>query len=160
MAERQVSSMQIIYSIIEQQPARYFFPTASQHKTGLLARVPHASEILTDEFANKTHVEFDPNDHRAHRHRDWLDKAFQKREKVLFIAGGDTGRKLSQAAIQFCLTEPNIAAVLPNIVRDNQLMEFAAATEVAPLTDDEVSELNRLYDDEFSSLEEIQPQRT
>ncbi len=158
MAERQVKSMQIIYSIIEQQPARYFFPTAHEHNTGLLARVPHASEILTDEFTDQMRVEFDPSDHRAHRKQEWLDVAFQKRERVLFIAQ-ETNRTLAQAAIQFCLAEPNIAAVLPNIVRKDQLVEFAAGSEVPPLTQDELTELNRLYDEEFSTLEAIQPQR-
>lgn len=159
MAERRASSMQIIYSIIEQQPARYFFPTAREHETGLLARVPHASEILTDDFADKARVEFEPGDHRAHRHREWLDKAFRKREQVLFVAGGDTGRTLAQAAIRFCLTEPGIASVLPNIVRSDQLAEFAAASDVPPLTEDETGELSRLYDEEFAALEAIQPER-
>lgn len=159
MAERRVTTMQIIYSIIEQQPARYFFPTAKEHNTGLLARVPHASEVLTDEFTEKMKVEFDPSDHRAHRKQEWLDNAFRKREKVLFIAQ-ETGRTLAQAAIQFCLAERQIATVLPNIVRQEQLDEFAAATDVPPLTDDEIAELNRLYDEEFAALEEIQPQRT
>ncbi len=159
MAERRVASMQIIYSIIEQQPARYFFPTAREHGVGLLARVPHASEILTDDFADKARVEFEPGDHRAHRHREWLDKAFRKREQVLFAAGGDTGRTLAQAAIQFCLTEPNIASVLPNIVRRDQLVEFTAGSEAAPLTGEEAAELTRLYDEEFAALEEIQPER-
>ncbi len=159
MAERRAPSMQIIYSIIEQQPARYFFPTAREHETGLLARVPHASEILTDDFADKARVEFEPGDHRAHRHREWLDKAFRKREQVLFVAGGDTGRTLAQAAIRFCLTEPGIASVLPNIVRRDQLAEFAAASDVPPLTEDETAELSRLYDEEFAALEAIQPER-
>ncbi len=158
MAERHAKSVQIIYSIIEQQPARYFFPTAHEHNTGLLARVPHASEILTDEFTDKMKVEFDPSDHRAHRKQEWLDTAFKKRERVLFIAE-ETGRTLAQAAIQFCLSEPNIAAVLPNIVRKDQLVEFTEGSDVASLTEDEVTELNRLYDEEFSTLEAIQPQR-
>ncbi|MEX2598130.1 MAG: aldo/keto reductase, partial [Dehalococcoidia bacterium] len=159
MTERRVETMQIIYSIIEQQPARYFFPTAHEHKTGLLARVPHASEVLTDEFTEKMKVEFDPSDHRAHRRQEWLDKAFHKREKVLFVAQ-ETGRTLAQAAIQFCLAEPRIASVLPNIVRPSQLAEFAAATDVPAMTPEELTELHRLYDEEFAALEEIQPQRT
>ena len=159
MSERKVPSMQVIYSIIEQQPARYFFPSARTNKTGLIARVPHASEILTDEFINKAKVEFDENDHRAHRHQEWLDEAFKKRERVLFIADESSGRKLSQAAIQFCLSETSIATVLPNIVRQDQLEEFAAAAETPQLHDEEILELNRLYDEEFSALEIIQPQR-
>ena len=159
MSERKVPSMQIIYSIIEQQPARYFFPAAHTFETGLIARVPHASEILTDEFINKTKVEFDANDHRAHRHQEWLDEAFKKRERVLFLAEESSGRKLSQAAIQFCLSEASIATVLPNIVRQDQLEEFASAAESPKLSAEELIELNRLYDEEFSKLEIIQPQR-
>ena len=115
--------------------------------------------MLTDEFTEKMKVEFDPSDHRAHRRQEWLDLAFRKRERVLFIAG-ETGRTLAQAAIQFCLSEPSIAAVLPNIVRRDQLDEFAAGSDAPPLSADEVAELNRLYDEEFAALEEIQPQRT
>ncbi len=158
MSERNVESMQIIYSIIEQQPARYFFPTAREHKTGLLARVPHASEVLTDEFTEQMKVEFDPSDHRAHRKREWLDQAFRKRERVLFVAQ-NTGRSLAQAAIQFCLAESQITSILPNIVRHDQLVEYAKAPDVPPLTQDELAELNRLYDEEFAGLETIQPQR-
>ena len=158
MAERKVPAIQIIYSIIEQQPAREFFPTANAEGTGLLSRVPHASEILTDQFTNQQTVEFDPSDHRAHRRREWLDEAFAKREKVLFIAQ-ETGRTLAQAAIQFVLSEPRIASVLPNIVNDAQLREFSAATETPAIAADELAELNRIYDEEFMALEEIQPQR-
>jgi aryl-alcohol dehydrogenase-like predicted oxidoreductase len=159
MAERKLPSMQIIYSIVEQQPSRYFFPRAHEHGTGLLARVPHASEILTDQFEKQATVEFDPSDHRAHRKQEWLDQAFQKRNLVKFIAQ-DTGRTLAQAAIQFCLSESTIAAVLPNIVTQEQLHEYVAGSEAAPLTGEEITELYRLYDEEFSALEAIQPQRT
>ena len=158
MSERRVSSMQVIYSIIEQQPARYFFPTAQEQNVGLLARVPHASEILTGQFEEQAKVEFDPSDHRAHRRQEWLDQAFRKREKVMFVAQ-ENGRTLAQAAIQFCLSEPAIASVLPNIVNQAQLNEYAAGSEVPPLAPDELAELHRLYDEEFASLEAIQPQR-
>ena len=106
MRERNISSLQVIYSIIEQQPARQFFPIAGEQKTGLLARVPHASEILTDAFTDKAKVEFDPSDHRAHRKQEWLDKAFQKRDKVLFIAQ-DTGRTLASAHL-LALLQPKV----------------------------------------------------
>ena len=158
MAERHAQTMQIIYSIIEQQPARYFLATAREQGTGLLARVPHASEVLTDEFTDKMKVEFDQSDHRAHRRQEWLDNAFRKREKVLFVAQ-ETGRTLAQAAIQFCLSEPNIAAVLPNIVRRDQLDEFVEAAHVPPISEEELAELNRIYDEEFMALEDIQPER-
>tara|TARA_Y100000590_G_scaffold464050_2_gene632459 strand:- start:273 stop:1274 length:1002 start_codon:yes stop_codon:yes gene_type:complete len=158
MKERKVPIMQVIFSIIEQQPARDFFEVAKQQGTGLLSRVPHASEILTDQFADKSTVEFDPSDHRAHRKREWLDQAFAKREKILFIAD-ETGRTLAQAAIQFCLAETSIASILPNIVNQDQLNEYCRATDTPKLNSEELIELHRIYDHEFVSLEKIQPQR-
>ena len=50
MKERQVSSLQIIYSILEQDPAKDFFPIAKDCEVGLLSRVPHASEALTGRY--------------------------------------------------------------------------------------------------------------
>ena len=49
--------------------------------------------------------------------------------------------------------------MLPNIVRQNQLDEFTAGSDVPPLAPDEITELHHLYDDVFATLEEIQPQR-
>ncbi len=159
MSGRGVSAMQIIYSIVEQQPARDFFPIAENKQTGLLSRVPHASDVLTDKFEALGKLQFDKDDHRAHRRQEWLDTAFQKREKVKFIAL-ESGRTLAQAAIQFCLSEPSIASVLPNIVTEDDLLEFSKGSEVPVLDEQEVRELYRIYDEEFATLESIQPQRS
>jgi aryl-alcohol dehydrogenase-like predicted oxidoreductase len=147
MLERDIPIMQIIYNIIEQEPARTFFPAARRMNTGLLSRVPHASDVLTDKYANGP-PEFDPSDHRAHRRQEWLEQAMRKRHKALFVSQ-ETGRSLSQAAIQFCLSEPTIASVLPNITNLEELREFAATTDTQPLTLEEVSQLHSLYDTHF-----------
>lgn len=153
MRERRAPSVQIIYSILEQQPARNFFPVARETETGLLARVPHASDVLTDRYVKEPPT-FDANDHRAHRRQRWLEQAMRKRERVTFVAEG-TGRTLAQAAIQFCLSEPTIASVLPNIVNEEQLREFAAAPETPALTPDEVQRLWGLHDDNFGGMERL-----
>jgi aryl-alcohol dehydrogenase-like predicted oxidoreductase len=147
MQERDIESLQIIYSALEQQPARNFFPAAEKANTGLLSRVPHASEVLTDDFVAKK-PSFDADDHRAHRRQQWLESAMKKREQVVFMAS-ETGRTLSQAAIQFCLSEPSIASVLPNIVRLDQLAELAASSETPPLENDELEYLRERFDENF-----------
>ena len=55
MKDRHVDSLQIIYSILEQEPAKDFFPIAQDHEVGLLSRVPHASNTLTGEFIEIPH---------------------------------------------------------------------------------------------------------
>ena len=62
MIERNVKSLQIIYSILEQDPARSFFPIAEEKEVGLISRVPHASEALTGKYTEPP--VFKEGDHR------------------------------------------------------------------------------------------------
>ena len=59
MRYRNISAMQIIYSILEQEPAKSFFPIAAEEEVGLISRVPHASEVLTNRYDQPP--EFDPS---------------------------------------------------------------------------------------------------
>ena len=155
MRERQVDSMQIIYSILEQEPARDFFPIARDEDVGLISRVPHASEVLTGRFSKPP--EFDPGDHRASRKAEWMERALAKAERVKFLAGEDTGRTMSQAAIKFCLAQPSIVSVLPNFTNLDELREYTAAPETPDLTEEEQSRLDDLWQHGFD-LEDPAPE--
>ena len=146
MRERHVSSLQIIYSILEQEPARRFFPIAEEEHVGLLSRVPHASEVLTGRFTEPP--AFDASDHRAHRRHEWMTQALQKAEQVKFLAE-ETGRTLSQAAIKFCLAQPSIASVLPNITNIEELREYASAPEAPDVEREELDQLDDLWENGF-----------
>jgi aryl-alcohol dehydrogenase-like predicted oxidoreductase len=67
-----------------------------------------------------------------------------KLEQISFLTQ-DTGRTLGQAAIQFILTEPSICSVLPNIYNEQQLREFAAASDTPSLTPSELAILTELH---------------
>ena len=153
MQERHVPSLQIIYSLLEPDPARDFFPIAETEKTGLLARVPHASEVLTDKFTEVP--SFDPGDHRALRRAKWLTQAMQKRKHLLFLAQ-ETGRTLAQSAIKFGLAQPTVTAVLPNITNEQELKEYAAAPETPDLTGEELAIIEGLFRSNFYLEEQYQ----
>ena len=155
MRERHVDSMQIIYSILEQEPARDFFPIAKEEQVGLLSRVPHASEVLTGRYIEPP--TFDESDHRANRKAEWMKQALAKFERVKFLASEDAGRSMSQAAIKFCLSEPSIVSVLPNFTTMDELREYTAATETPDLTEDELRRLDDLWLTGFD-LEDPVPQ--
>ncbi|SVD92648.1 uncharacterized protein METZ01_LOCUS445502, partial [marine metagenome] len=83
MRQRHLDSVQIIYSILEQDPALDFFPIAEEENIGLLSRVPHASNMLTG-----AHLEipaFDENDHRALRKAEWMKESMLKVARVQFL---------------------------------------------------------------------------
>ena len=155
MKERHVSSIQIIYSILEQDPAKAFFPIAQDEQVGLLSRVPHASEALTGRYTEPP--AFDESDHRSHRRAEWLSEALRKVEQVKFLATEDTGRTLSQAAIKFCLYQPSIVSVLPNFTNLDELNDYTSAVDAPDLTDEEQALLDDLWENDFS-LEEPAPQ--
>ena len=146
MQERKVSSLQIIYSILEQEPALQFFPIAEDEQVGLLSRVPHASEILTDRYAQPP--TFEAGDHRSNRRQEWMANAWKKREQVKFLAEG-TGRSMAQAAIKFCLAQGAIVSVLPNITSMDQLVEYTSAVDTPDLIIEESQQITGLWENSF-----------
>ena len=146
MRDRGMEVIQIIYSILEQQPARQFFPIAEERGTGLLSRVPHASGLLDGTYTKDT--VFAPDDHRSHRRREWLEAGIRKLAAIEFVKESMTAT-MGQIAIKFVLSGPGVASVLPNILSGEQLDEFAAAPETDDIPDDIVAELHRLFDDGF-----------
>ena len=146
MQERHVHTLQIIYSILEQDPARDFFPIAKAEDVGLISRVPHASDVLTGKYIEPP--TFQEGDHRSHRRAEWLSEALKKAEQVRFLAL-DEERTMSQAAIKFCLAQPNIISVLPNFTNLEELGEYTRAPETPDLTQDERSQLDDLWENGF-----------
>ena len=56
---------------------------------------------------------------------------------------------MSQAAIQFCLAEPTIVSVLPNLTNLEELEEYANAPETPALTEEEQIQLDELWQNDF-----------
>ena len=153
MRERQVESLQIIYSILEMEPAIDFFPIAEECEVGLLSRVPHASNTLTGEFTEVP--AFDENDHRAFRRAEWMREALAKVERVRFLAQEDS-RTMAQSALQFVLKKPQIVSVLPNFTKMEELHEYTAAVDTPALTDEEQAYMDELWQNKFY-LEDVEP---
>ncbi|NQW23809.1 MAG: aldo/keto reductase [SAR202 cluster bacterium] len=155
MTERDIDSAQIIYSILEQDPAKDLIRLAEKNEIGLLSRVPHASNTLTGEYDHGLPI-FDADDHRAHRKNEWLSEAMQKVARVRFLVQEDT-RTMAQSAIQFVLKQPAIISVLPNFTTLAELSEYTAALETPGLTDDEQAQLDELWAHGFD-ISEPEPQ--
>ncbi|MBI3320349.1 MAG: aldo/keto reductase, partial [Candidatus Omnitrophica bacterium] len=97
---------------------------------------------------------FSEQDHRYHRvstedrKRQWQVEGLKKVKQLSFLTEG-TGRTVAQAAIQFILSEPSVASVLPNMYDERLLQEFIAASETPVLTRSELSRIQALYADSF-----------
>ena len=146
MRERQVDSLQIIYSILEMEPAIDFFPIAEECEVGLLSRVPHASNTLTGEFTEVP--AFDESDHRAFRRAEWMREALPRWSGSSSWCRRTPGT-MAQSAIQFVLKKPQIVSVLPNFTKMEELHDITAAVDTPGLTDEEQGLLDELWQNKF-----------
>ncbi len=146
MKERSTPTLQIIYSMLEQDPANRFFPIAEGNETGLMTRVPHASGMLDGTYTKDT--VFDASDHRSHRRRQWLEQSLQKVATLDFLTEG-IDSTIGQIAIRFALAGPKVASVLPNFTNLPQLEEFAAAPHTEEIPQEFLDRVAELYEENF-----------
>src|SRR5690606_21942937 len=134
-------ALQIIHNILEQHPGSDFFPDARANDVGLMVRVLHSSGMLEGHYTVDT--VFPANDHRRHRPKSWLINGVKKIATLKFLTEG-RDQTLGQAAIKFILSEPSVTTVLPNIYNVEQLNEFAAASDLPDLTEDDLRKISEL----------------
>jgi aryl-alcohol dehydrogenase-like predicted oxidoreductase len=146
MRTRPIAGLQMIYNMLEQDPGRELSRVAAEEGVALLVRVPHSSGMLEGKYTAET--KFEKNDHRQHRPKEWLEGGLQKIEKLQFLTQ-DRDLTIGQAALKFVWQTPMCAVALPNIYNVEQLEEFAAASDKADLTDDDMAQLADLYDNKF-----------
>jgi aryl-alcohol dehydrogenase-like predicted oxidoreductase len=151
MRKRDVSGMQMIHNILEQDPGRGLIETARETDTSLVVRVPHSSGMLEGKYDENT--TFAKNDHRRHRPKEWLTEGLRKVEQLSFLTESGE-RTLGQAALKFILAAPEVASTLPNIYEEEQIEEFAAAPETPDLTEEELARIAELYENNFGLQEQ------
>ena len=137
-------SLQTVFNVLEQEPGRTFAAGAEGRATDRSGSsrasrtrpTPCPGKITRD-------TEFPPGDHRAHRNRDNMLDNFDKADTLQFLWDG-TGRTIGQAAIAGILADPAFTTVLPTCVSVDDVVEYAAASDL-PLTPDETSRLDELW---------------
>jgi aryl-alcohol dehydrogenase-like predicted oxidoreductase len=147
LRRRPLASLQTVFNLLEQGPGRTFAaePAVADGRVGLIARVPHASDVFTGKIDRDT--VFPASDHRSHRNKDNMLDNFDKAETLTFLWDG-TGRTIAQAAIAGILANPAFTTVLPTFVTVDEVREYAEATE-QPLSDDERSRVDDLWSRNF-----------
>ena len=150
--ERDITSVQHIYNMLEQHPghALHDAATDASKDTMFLIRVTHSSGMLEGQYTADT--VFPPTDHRSHRPRSWLLNGIKKIDKLRFLETSE--RTLGQTALLWLLADDRVASTLPNIYNQEQLIEFAKAPDCPPLTSDELAKIDNLHSKNFGVEEE------
>lgn len=149
--EPDIGTIQMIWNILEQEPGTSMIAAAREHAPDCVfnIRVTHASGMLEGKYTEDT--VFADNDHRRHRPRSWLINGLKKISTLDFLKREMT---LGQAALKWLLAEPKVISALPNIYDDEQLAEFAAASDLPDLSSDDLERIDELARENFGVVEE------
>ena len=149
-----VVSVQIIYNIFRQRPARLFFEEAARRKVAIIARVPLASGLLSGKITRDT--AFAADDHRNFNRQG---KAFDVGETfagVPFETGLEAveeiralvpaGESMAAFALRWILMADAVSVVIPGARNGEQAKANAAAASLPAIPQDVMDATRAVYD--------------
>jgi aryl-alcohol dehydrogenase-like predicted oxidoreductase len=150
-----VQSLQVILNNFRRKPLEELLPAAQKAEVGILARVPLASGLLTGKYDEST--TFPADDHRTfNRHGEAFDVG-ETFAGVPFDVGVAAAREVAEIAgesvptaafaLRWVIDQPGVTTVIPGARNVTQVRGNVAAATLAPLTDSQLSDLERLYDE-------------
>jgi aryl-alcohol dehydrogenase-like predicted oxidoreductase len=121
-------TLQVLYNVLNQAPAKDLFPLAKQHGYGIIARVPLASGLLSGKF--RTDTTFATDDIRQNfLTAKRLEEAIPRVDEAKSIIGG-TARSLAEGALRFVLASDAVSTTIPGARTVRQVEMNVAADEV------------------------------
>jgi aryl-alcohol dehydrogenase-like predicted oxidoreductase len=149
-----VQSVQIIFNMFRLRPTELFFREAQRRKVAIVARVPLASGLLSGKMTRNT--KFAEDDHRNFNR---YGQAFDRGETfsgVDYETGLDAvealralvpeGATMAQLALRWILMFDAVSAVIPGAKRPSQAEDNAKASDLAPLTPEQMKAVENVYD--------------
>jgi aryl-alcohol dehydrogenase-like predicted oxidoreductase len=150
-----VASIQIILNALRLKPLERVLPAAAAAGTGIIARVPLASGLLSGRYDE--HTTFPADDHRTYnRHGEAFDVG-ETFSGVDFATGLEAVRRLAplvpeeatmaQFALRWIIDQPGVSVVIPGARTTAQAQANAAAAALAPLDAAALAEVSAIYDE-------------
>jgi aryl-alcohol dehydrogenase-like predicted oxidoreductase len=143
---RNITCLQTVYNLLEQEPGRRLMAAAEQNDVGIMVRVPDASGMLTGKVTAET--KFDKEDHRSFRKHEFIVEAMKKIDNIRPVADGK-GWSVAELAIKFILSQPQVSVVLPTMTSLDEIEWFVSLSDGKYLSSGEANSLSELYDKNF-----------
>jgi aryl-alcohol dehydrogenase-like predicted oxidoreductase len=108
-------TVQVIYNVFDQTPARELFPACLRHDVGVIVRVPLDEGGLTGTI--RPDSTFADGDFRARYFRGVRRQQVFARAEALAALLGEEAKTLPELALRFCLSAPAVSTVIPGMRR-------------------------------------------
>ncbi len=155
-----VATVQIIFNVFRQRPARLFFDEARHRDVGVIVRVPLASGLLTGKLTRDSR--FGPDDHREfNRHGEAFDvgETFAGVDFERGLEAVDAlrplvpeGMTMAQLALGWILGFDAVSTVIPGAKTPEQARSNAAASDLRALPAATLERIAELYRDRIGPL--------
>jgi len=155
-----VSTIQIIYNIFRQRPDEMLFARAREKNVGLIIRVPLASGLLSGKYSSSTR--FGPGDHRFFNRNGMMfdkgetfsgvpyEKGLEVVESLKKLFPENT--PLAHVALRWILMHEEVSCIIPGASSPEQVRTNLLSGEFPPLSEVQMTAINRLYTDEIKPL--------
>jgi aryl-alcohol dehydrogenase-like predicted oxidoreductase len=120
-------TLQVLYNVLNQSPAKELFPLAKERGYGIIARVPLASGLLTGKYRQDT--VFKSDDIRQNfLTPKRLEEAAARVDEVRSILGG-AERSMAEASLRFVLAHDAVSTTIPGAKSVRQVESNVSAAE-------------------------------
>ncbi|MGY1650447.1 aldo/keto reductase [Geodermatophilus sp. SYSU D01119] len=149
-----VQTIQVILNVFRRKPLEELLPAAAAAGVGILARVPLASGLLSGKYDEST--TFGADDHRNYNRQGEAFDVGETFAGVPYEVGVAAAREFTaicgdrspaQVALRWVIQQPGVTCVIPGARSVEQARSNAAAADLPALTDGELTDLERLYDE-------------
>ena len=150
-----VHSIQVILNVFRRKPLEELLPAAARAGVGILARVPLASGLLTGKYDEST--TFAADDHRNFNRNGEAFDVGETFSGVPYDVGLAAAREVAAIApdgvttaafaLRWVIDQPGVTSVIPGARTVEQVRGNVAAASAAPLTDSQLADLERVYDE-------------
>ena len=149
-----VASVQIILNAFRHKPLERVLPAARAAGVAIIARVPLASGLLSGKYDETT--TFSADDHRTYNRNGEAFDVGETFSGVPFDVGVAAARELAELAdgastaalaLRWVINQLGVTVVIPGARNADQAKANAAAAGLAPLPEDVLAGVRRLYDE-------------
>lgn len=158
MRQPGLESLQIIFNIFRQKPAKAIFAEAGRQRVAIIVRLPLASGLLSGNMRKET--QFPPNDHRNYNRDGERFNVGETFAGLPYVKGVELaealrqyvpeGFSMAQMAQRWILDHEAVTVIIPGASRPQQARANAAVSNLPALGPETCAALREFYEKEVA----------
>ncbi|OLB71486.1 hypothetical protein AUI06_03615 [archaeon 13_2_20CM_2_52_21] len=139
------ATIQVVFNLLRQEAKNQLFQAAREQNVAIIAREPLSNGFLSGKFSIDS--AFPSGDIRSNFPRNYLVGLIKAAQQLRILESKT--RTLAQASIRFALDQRDVSTVIPGAKTPQQTEENIKASELSPLTGEELLRIRYLRERGF-----------